>query len=97
MVFGDEHIDVRGRAPIASSIGGRRRDVDLEEAQIASNPALCPPDTMRFGNLAAAGSASGSSVCHIGRPRRTSGVRGTRAAASVPTACKKRRSSTSRR
>ncbi len=69
-----------------------------KSSQMASNPALCPPDTTSLGKSAAASSASGSSVCQAGRPRRTTGVRGTRAAAtsggsaaaSVPTACKKR-------
>jgi len=32
MVFGDEHIDVLGREPVAPCIRGRQRRIDVEEA-----------------------------------------------------------------
>ncbi len=47
---------------------------------MASNPALCPPDTTSLANGAAASSSSGRSAYHPGRPRRTTGTRGSAAA-----------------
>ena len=51
-------------------------------SQMASNPALWPPDTTSFGNAAAASFASGGSDSQIGRPRRNTGTSGTAAAIS---------------
>jgi hypothetical protein len=66
-------------------------------SHMASNPALCPPDTTSLGNDAAASSSSGRWGCQNGRPRRSTGTSGSAAArksggnssGSLPTALRK--------
>ena len=56
----------RGDAPMRSA----------RSSQMASKPALWPPETTSFGNGAAASSARGRSAFQIGRPRRRTGTSG---------------------